>query len=158
MIIHASQDFVRRYKIRTSVVGADSRQSRRIDSWSSHVFKMGSTPLVLFMHDASLWSLIIPATGITRSERLLPVFLTRVQEVWSLHGSTFDAQNQSILFLTRTDRSLIGSMNDAIQHIKLLSRSYDLTLKQIEEYLQSTPFSAIGYDSPERRLKAVLGC
>lgn len=59
MIIHCSKDFVKRYKIRTSVVEAKGQQSRRIDSWSSHIFKMGSTPFVLFMHDASLWSLII---------------------------------------------------------------------------------------------------
>jgi hypothetical protein len=80
-----------------------------------------------------------------------------VQEVWQRHGSAFDSQNQSILFLTRKDRSLIGSMNDAIQHIKLLGQSQEITLKQIEDYLQSTPFSAISYDSPEQKLKAVLG-
>lgn len=157
MIIHCSKDFVKRYKIRTSVPNVKNQPSRRIDSWSGHIFKMGSTPFVLFMHDASLWSLIIPAKGITNAEKLLPLFLSRVQEVWQRHGSAFDPQNQSILFLTRKDRSLIGSMNDAIQHIKLLGQSQEITLKQIEDYLQSTPFSAISYDSPERRLKAVLG-
>ena len=157
MIIHCSKDFVKRYKVRTSIVDAKIQHSRRIDSWSGHIFKMGSTPFVLFMHDASLWSLIIPAKGITKPEKLLPLFLSRVQEVWQRHGSAFDPQNQSILFLTRKDRSLIGSMNDAIQHIKLLGQYQELTLKQIEDYLQSTPFSAIDYDSPERRLKDILG-
>ena len=157
MIIHGSKDFVQRYKIRTSAPDAKNQNSRHIDSWSGHIFKMGSTPYVLFMHDASLWSLIIPAKGITTPEKLLPLFLSRVQGLWHQHGSAFDPQNQSILFLTRKDRSLIGSMNEAIQHTKLLAQSHDLTLKQIENYLQSTPFSAIDYDSPERRLKAILG-
>lgn len=59
MIIHCSKDFVQRYKVRTSVPNAKNQQSRRIDSWSCHIIKMGSTPFVLFMRDAALWSLII---------------------------------------------------------------------------------------------------
>jgi hypothetical protein len=29
--------------------------------------------------------------------------------------------------------------------------------KELETYLQSTPFRAIEYDSPDRRLKTILG-
>lgn len=161
MIIHASKDFVQRYKIRTSAVATHNQHSRRIDSWSGHVFKMGTTPFVCFMHDASLWPLIIPAKGITKMEKLLPLFLSRVKEVWQSHGSAFDPQNQAILFHTRKDRSLIGSMNEALQHIKLMAdieraEGNPIEWTKMEAYIQRTPFSAIEYDSPERRLKAIL--
>jgi hypothetical protein len=114
------------------------------------------------MHDASLWSLIIRAKGVTKLEKLLPLFLSRVQEVWQMHGSALDPQNQSILFLPRRDRSLIGSMNDAVRHIKMLAdiahfEGRLVDWKELETYLQSTPFRAIEYDSPDRRLKTILG-
>ncbi|WP_461785238.1 DUF6933 domain-containing protein [Prosthecobacter sp.] len=162
MIIHCSKDFTKRYKCRMSLAASTVSPPSRIDSWSAHIFKRGPAPVVIFMHDASLWALIIPATGITRLEQLLPLFLSRVQEVWRRHGASFDPRNQSILFLPRKARSLIGSMNDAIQNIKLMAdigRAVDHPVHwvKLEDSIQNTPFSAIDYDSPERRLKAILG-
>lgn len=132
-----------------------------MDSWSAHVFKLGRSPIVLCMHDASLWHLIIPVKGITTLEKWMPIFLSRVKEVWSHHGATFDDLNQSVVFLPRVDRSLIGSMNDAIYQVRVFTQmGFDLedpsNLVEVENKLQSTPYSALGPGFPDLKLKDLL--
>lgn len=132
-----------------------------MDSWSAHVFKLGRTPVVLFMHDASLWHVIIPAKGITKLENLLRIFLARVREVWGHHGAGFDNENQSVIFLPRGNRSLIGSMNEAIFQIRaFVETGFDLddsqNLTEVEDLLQRTPYSALGYGFPDRKLQELL--
>ena len=136
-------------------------QRKTLDSWSGHVFKLGRSPMVLFMHDASLWHILIPAKGITTLEKLLPLFLARVRQVWSDHGVEFDDKNLSLGFLPRSDRSLIGSMNDAIHQIRCYAemglKIDDPTgLAEIEDRLHKTPYSSLGYGFPDRKLNELL--
>lgn len=161
MIIHASKDFTKRYKCRLSTVGSDKPQPGKMNSWSAHFFRVGPTPLVLFMHDASLWPILIEAKGITKLEDLLPLFLERVMELFRAHGHAFDNQNQSVVFLGRSNRSLIGSMNDVIQLMKLRAEEIRSDGGKVdwlgfEAWIADTPFSAIGYQSPLGRLREIL--
>ncbi len=161
MIISVSKDFESRFKCRMSRVSGPVNQREIIDAWSAHVFRLGRTPHVLFMHDASLWHLIINAKGITGLDKLLPLFFTRIREVWHLHGAAFDDLNQSVLFMPRANRTLIGSMNEAIQHIKALAemasdQEHCLSTKEIEDYMQQTPYSALEHVFPDRSLKRLL--
>ena len=161
MIIHASRDFAARYKCRMSQVGDDAAQTGRIDAWSAHFFKFRSQPLVLLMHDASLSPILIEAKGITKLDVLFPLFLARVQDLWRAHDRAFDCQNQSMVFLPRSNRSLIGSMNDAIHHTKfhaeearIQGRTIDWV--EIEHFVHVLPFGCLSYSAPYERLRDLL--
>lgn len=160
MIISVSKDFERRFKCRMSRVSVPVNQREIIDSWSAHVFRLGRTPHVLFMHDASLWHLIISAKRITSLDKLLPLFFTRIREVWNLHSVAFDDLNQSVLFMPRANRTLIGSMNESIRQIKSLTETASdqdsLSIQEIEDYMQQTPYSALEHIFPDRSLKKLL--
>jgi hypothetical protein len=162
MIIFVSNDFAKRYQCPITQVAAPVQQARRADSWSVHVFKDRSTSYVLFMHDATLWPVIFPVKAAPKLARLLPLFLERVQKVWREHGAEFDSQNQSILFLKRTDRVLIGSMTEAVKHVQWIAEldRYENKPADWDAYevtLQELIYGAFKYESPQRMLKALLG-
>lgn len=60
-----------------------------LDAWSAHLVRVGDKPIVMVMIDASLWSVAVPTTGLATLEKLLPVLLGRISEVWSAHGVGF---------------------------------------------------------------------
>ena len=160
-IIHASQAFTKRYRPELSLPGEKVPQLGRLDAWSAHLVRIGRKPVVLFMNDASLWSIIIPATGLTTLEKLLPVLLQRISEVWSAHGAAFDVANQGIVFLSRSNRSLIGSMNDAVSQIRFVDETCrmenrEMDWVEMETYLNRMPYGAMKYDRPCDRLAALL--
>ena len=159
--IHASREFAKRYRCQLSLSGEKVVQAGRLDSWSAHFVRIGRNPLVVMMNDASLWAILIPATGLTTLEKLLPVFLERVSGVWGAHGVAFDSMNQSLAFFPRSNRSLIGSMNEAIFHIRCEEemardggRPMDWT--KMEHRLNRMPYGSMNYQFPTERLAALL--
>ena len=122
LIIHASRDFAKRYKCEMSLPGEKVAQTGRPDSWSAHFIRIGRKPLALMMHDATLWTIIIPATGVTTLPKFLGIFLDRVAGIWASYGATFDPANQQVLFFPRSNRSAIGSMNDAVSMMHFAER------------------------------------
>jgi len=91
----------------------------------------------------------------------LPLMLARVAGLFGKHGLPFDASNQTVMILPRSNKSLIGAMNEA----KLIIRdrcSYDMghvgeiNWQDLEKELNETPYSRIGMDTPDIRLKKLL--
>lgn len=161
LLLHVSRDFAKRYRCQLSLAGEKVVQKGRLDSWSGHFVRVGRVPLVVLMNDATLWSILIPATGLTTQEQLLPVFLERVAEVWRAHGAEFDPLNQQLAFFSRSNRSLIGSMNEAIFHIRCQEemaregkRPVDWT--EMETRLNRMPYGAMKSAFPREMLAAAL--
>ena len=69
IIIHTSRDFAKRYRCELSLPGEKVPQPGRLDAWSVHFVRVGRKPAALFMNDACLWSIIIPATGARSAQR-----------------------------------------------------------------------------------------
>ena len=161
MIIHASKDFSKRFKCEVSGEGHTVLQAGRLDAWSGHVVRIGRTSFVLLMNDASLYSIIIPAKGLTSFPALLKILFSQVSDLWAKHGASFDADNQTVIVLPRTNRSLIGSMNDAM---KALRFSYEIAetagtpfdLSRVVTNLNRNPYKALDYDDPSRLLPKLL--
>ncbi|MFT5470319.1 MAG: hypothetical protein ACI8UO_005447 [Verrucomicrobiales bacterium] len=106
-------------------------------------------------------SIIIPATGVTTLPKFLLMFMERIAAIWVAHGVAFDASNQSVVFFFRSNRSLIGSMNDAISQVRLVEETAreenrPMDWKEMEVYLNQTPYGSIKYDRPRERLKGLL--
>lgn len=162
IIIHASHAFAKRYRCPLSLPGEKVAQPGRLDAWSAHFVRIGRKPVVMMMNDASFWSIILPATGLTTLEKLLPVFFDRVAEVWSANGVDFDAANQSVLFFLRSNRSLIGSMNDAIRMIRFADEhardaGEEMDWPNMENDLNGMPYGALPDTFPDVALAKLLG-
>ncbi len=114
------------------------------------------------MNDASLYTILMPARGLTSIDSFLKAFLPKVAEVWHRFDSEFDAQNQQVIVLKRTNRSLIGSMSDAIQSAKFyhefnLNKTYSFGPTDLEERLNMAPYKALQYSAPFELLQKLLG-
>lgn len=161
MILRVSAAFAKQFKCSVSQVGANVPQQRRPDAWSCHFVRVRRRPLVVVMNDATLYTLILPATGVKGFPDAWLKLLERVGEVWTRHGVAFDRANQTVILLSRTDRSLIGSMNDAIKLIHIYDdaareEKTELDLMEMETLSNRTPYKALGYERPERLMAKVL--
>lgn len=161
MILHLSKQLNDRLKCSVSFQGMPVIQAGRLDAWSGHCFRIGRVEHVMMMNDASLYTILMPARGLTSIDSFLKAFLPRVAEVWHRFEAEFDDQNQQVIVLKRTNRSLIGSMNDAIQATKF---HFDYTRNEthsfgpatIEERLNMVPYKALQYSTPCELLSKLL--
>ena len=155
MILHASAAFVKRFKCSVSAAGPWSVQGRRIDEWSCHYVRLGTMPVVVAMHDATLYVLVVPVTGVKTFGDFWRLFLLRVAETWVEYGAEFDPVNQTVIVLPRTDRTRIGSMNDAIQSFRW-HRAHGDKQDGLEARANRMPYKAIDYAYPVDLLERML--
>lgn len=161
MILRVSVAFAKRFKCDLSHVGAKVPQERRLDAWSCHYVRIGRKLLVVVMNDASLYTFIFPATGVKGFADFWRRLLGRITELWWSHGAEFDPNNQMVILLRRTDRSLIGSMNDAVKLIRFYDElakldGKELDLMEMEKRSNDTPYSSLGFNNPEKLMKTML--
>lgn len=115
----------------------------------------------ILMNDASLSTLIFQINGIKSFDQLLPVVLDKISALFAPHGKSFDVENQSLLFLKRSDRSLIGTLNEAKYQaewriVDSLEKSNTFDLHSVQDYLNEIPYTRVNYDSPNQLLKKLL--
>lgn len=161
IIIHASQDFTKRLQCDVSMEGQRIEQPGRLLSWSAHVFRIGPTPFLLFMNDASLSAILAPAKEIRRYGDVVQFLLERIRKLWVQHGREFDPTAHPVMVLPRTNRSLMGSMNEAIHAIRFhheWSRKGGppFNCLTMENQLNTTPYKAINYAFPREFLGQLL--
>lgn len=155
MILHASAAFVKRFKCSVSDAGPWRGSAPGMDRWSCHFVRLGTLPVVVAMHDATLYALVLRVAGMKTFEDFCQGFLLRVAEVWQQHGAAFDPANQTVVVLPRADRSRIGSMNDAIMGFRWQLSRGDSPDK-LEALSNRTPYKAIGYQFPGELLGQML--
>ena len=155
MVLRASSAFTKRFKCDLSATGPWNGQERRIDQWSCHFVRLGTAPVVVAMHDATLYVLVIPVTGVKTFGDFWRRFLDRVAETWRQFDAEFDPANQTVIVLPRTDRSRIGSMSDAIQSFRW-HRAHGDALDGLEARANHTPYRAIDYNFPDELLERML--
>lgn len=158
VLLHVSAAFEK--KFRCPVSFADERPAQRggMDAWSCHFVRIGRRQLVMAMHDASLFSLILPTAGMKGFDGYLMRLVERIAEEWARHGLTFDPNNQTVMVVRRSDKSRIGSMNDAISmmrfyHERAREEGEAIDLDDMERRANMTPYKALGFDDPVRHLK-----
>jgi hypothetical protein len=161
MILHLSKKLADRLKCQFSMEGMSVVQAGRLDAWSGHCFRVDRIEYVIMMNDACLFSILMPAKGLTSVESFLDAFLPRVAKAWQEHGGNFDCLNQEVIILKRSNKSLIGSMTEAVKMIKFYAEFDRLenphkTPMDLEKRLNMTPYSAIGYEVTHRRLARLL--
>ncbi len=158
MILRVSVAFAKQFKCDLSHEGEKFPQQRRMDSWSCHFVRVRRKPLVVVMNDATLYTLILPVSGVRSFPDLWKRLLARMDDLWGRHGVAFDANHQSVIVMARTNRSLIGSMNDAIMLIRIYESNArdagtELDLAAMEVRSNQTPYKALGYEWPEKLME-----
>jgi hypothetical protein len=127
-------------------------QPWRTDSWSADLFRLrGCGSHALVMHDASLWPIILPLEGCRCYEDFLPLLLVHVEASYLAVGGYFDRTNLAVVATRRSNRSIIGSMNEArslLAHYvaAMMQRSVEVDWNAASCELAQTPFFAVkGY-------------
>jgi hypothetical protein len=161
MILRVSAAFAKQFKCSIRQVGGNVPQERCLDSWSCHLIRIRRKPVVVAMNDATLYTLILPVIGVKGFPEMWLKLLYRIGEVLTRHGVDFDPDHQAVILLSRTNRSLIGSMNDAIQLIHFYDHNAkdenrELDLEKMEVRSNQTPYKALNYVWPEQLMAKAL--
>ena len=148
---------MKRFKCEVSLRDKPVTQPGDLNAWSVHVTKLGRSPVILAMNDASLYTLLFAATGVTSYRAFLGLMLPAIEKTWAGIGETCEATRQPVIVVRRTNRSLMGSMNEAM---RILRWYHDLSqldgsrldLVYVEHQINETPFKGINYENPMARL------
>ena len=82
-------------------------------------------------------------------------------EIWASHGATYDPANQDLIFFSRSNRPLIGSMNNAVSMMHFAERLAAEEKKtpdwvELEDHLNRTTYKAIGCARPRDLMAELL--
>ncbi len=160
LFFHVSNAFTKRFKPDVSVMPQSVKQDGRPNAWSLHVISLGRSPFVMAMNDAALWPILIPVTGINTMGKFLPVLTFEIERAWARFGRQLDAGNLSVIQFPRSNRSLIGSMNDAIRML-----GYELDAAKESNrlpdwdgavaHLEQMPYSALPESFPYKAMTRI---
>ncbi|MEX1111642.1 MAG: hypothetical protein WEB31_07560 [Chthoniobacterales bacterium] len=149
MILHLSQAVAKRLKCNLSFNKDRVAQTGREDSWSADIFriKRGGTH-ALVMHDASLWPFVIDLSDCRTYETFLKALLINIEMSYALIGRDFDGANVTVIATKRSNRSIIGSMNNAIFLLTArignsLAAGGRIDWAEIQADLSRTPFMSL---------------
>jgi hypothetical protein len=162
MILHLSQALAKRLKCRLSLTDAKINQTGRVDSWSADIFRiprLGTHALI--MHDASLWPIILPLPGSKSYEDFLQALLFHIEASYFSVGGYFDRSNLTVIATKRSNRSIIGSMNEArflLGHYvgARMNDSGEVDWAAARDQLAQTPFTAVEGHFPDKRFAQLV--
>lgn len=162
MILHVSKAFAERLKCAVSLPNQRPLQKAVLDSWSVDIlkFRKGGAVAVV-MNDASLTTVTVPLKGIRTFGEFVATFLKRAAARFADQGGQLDSENQTVIVLSRSDRRLIGTMNEAKFIIGRsisddLENGDDIDWDRTERYMNEVIYSRIDYDQPQERLRKLL--
>jgi hypothetical protein len=114
MILHLSSALAKKLRVNLSFKDMPVLQAGREDSWSADILKVkGKERMVLLMHDASQWPILIPIEGCRTYEEFIGLLMIMLGGNYRACNRPFDHENQLIILTRRTNCTLIGYMNDA---------------------------------------------
>jgi len=163
MILHLSRKLADRLHCKLTLQDKKIVQSGRMDSWSADLLslpRIGSFALV--MHDASLWPILVPMQPRMSYETFLSALLFHIAASYAAFGASFDYANQTVLVTKRSNRRVIGSMNEALLMIKYEAEAMHREQGAVDwpalvANIAHTPFSAVEGHFPDRQFAKLLG-
>jgi hypothetical protein len=135
------------------------KQDRTIDSWSGDLLRIQPFGVVaVMMNDLTLKTIVLPLKGVKCFDQFLPVFLQRVAVVMNRRREIVNTQNLTVMVMGRSNRRLIGSMNEAKLMIREEAEAQRLSNEKpdyfaLELAINDCPFSILKYRTPDEALK-----
>jgi len=148
MILHLSAALAKRLGVKLSFADKPVQQPGRTDAWSADILKVdGKERMVLVMHDASQWPILIPIEGCRTYEEFVGLLMILLAGNYQAFDKPFDHENQEIILTRRTNRTLIGYMNDAKRcaewkALMHLQNRQSINWSEITDSLITTPYNS----------------
>lgn len=163
MILHLSQALAKRLKCELSFKESKVAQPGREDSWSADIFRIpraGTHALV--MHDASLWPIIMDLRHCKTYDAFLEHLLLHIEASYMMVNGDFDGANITVVATKRSNRSIIGSMNNAIYLIESYveeakTDNNEIDWLEVQSHLANTPFMSLAEHLPAQAFIKLVG-
>lgn len=159
MIIRLSQKLGQ--KIKVSPRESLPQHENPYADWSAHLFTAGRTQYVIVTNTVSLYSRVMYGRGMTSDSQFLDRVLGGLGEFMVDDGLEFLYRRfvapsaQSIRFSKALNRSVTGSMNDLVQHVKFVLAEEEMSPYDISFELNKVPLSMLKYSNPGEALRAL---
>lgn len=126
--------------------------TNKLGSWCANSFSSDRLPLILLTNEKSLLTVVIPVDDIhTFHDRFLVSLEILFHQIGvPSHQARAEIEDMMAMqFTGRTNRSVLGSMNDFVFQAKsALQREPDLSLQQLSFDLSEIPCAPLRYDFP----------
>jgi tetratricopeptide (TPR) repeat protein len=159
MIIRLTQKLAKKIKV-DSTVAAPPAENPFAD-WTANLFTVGRTQYIILTHSASLYSAVFYGRGINESGIFIDHALTALREQMEDegHGDIFQKHIAplagNIQFSKTGDRSLLGSMNELVQHSQFILA--DESPAGASAKLNKIPMGALQYKYPRDAVAKLAG-
>jgi hypothetical protein len=163
MILHLSRALAKRLKCDLSFKESKVAQTGREDSWSADIFRIPRAGThALIMHDASLWPLIMDLRVYKTYESFLQHLLLHIEASYMMANGDFDGANITVVATKRSNRSIIGSMNNAIYLIEsyveqAMTVDNEIDWLDVQSHLANTPFMSLPDHFPAKAFINTVG-
>jgi hypothetical protein len=155
MILRISKKLADKLKIKS--LPENENDVPPLDEWYGHLFTAVKTQYIIFTNAFSLYSVIFPGKGLTNTKSLLEAAKFFLDESQKKDGTEkFIIKNIEYIDICKTNnRSILGSINDMIALSKLYLTEDRLTIIEILDILNQTPYSYLENNSPIKMIKSV---
>jgi len=162
IILHLSKKLAEQLRCDLSFENFHVAQPGRMDSWSADLFQLqGLGSLALVMHDASLWPILITLAGRKSYADFLQELLLHIEASYLSIGGNFDRSNLTVVATRRSNRRIIGSMNEAKYLLEHRAASMVENFGVVDwvaarQELSQTPFGAVEGHFPDKRFAQLV--
>lgn len=137
--------------------------TNRVADWCVHEFKVSRHRYLIFCNTASLYPVVMMASGVTDGEKLVARLMGGLQTC--LRGGKLEIQFQRrivvegpfVQWAPIPGKSVLGSINDLVYQAKYALAERDYSPFELSRWLAKNPLSALGMNSPDRVFPKLRG-
>lgn len=165
MIFRLSQQLTT--KIKAGALPRLPLDDNPLADWSAHWFVADRRPYILLSNTKALISMVMQAKGVTNERQFIDRSLSSIKELMQaenkeeVYARSILPVAGSIRFAKALNRSVTGSMNDLVKHVKYWLAQGNVSFADMGMRLSEIPMSALKsrgepYGFPRDRFKAIL--
>lgn len=135
--------------------------ANRVADWCAHEFRVSRHRYLIFCNTASLYPVVMMATGVTDGTKLVMRLMGGLQTC--LRGGELETQFQRrilvegplIQWAPIPDKAVLGSINEFVLAAKYRLGDGDCGPEELSRWLAQTPMKVLGGNSPDRVFPAL---
>lgn len=131
-------------RLKLSKLADPGPSTTALGDWYGNVFHVGRQPLLILTNEKLLLSVVLPARELDALQALFSIALMKLLLRLGIPGAAIDrelAQMTEIAYGPTRNRSVLGTMNDAVMIIKYVARDRpELGLQDFEDDIAKTPY------------------
>lgn len=160
MILRLSSKLGTRIKVAPKAVLP--QDTNALADWSGHLFTAARTQYVILTNTASLYSAIAYARGIKNDSQFIGRALDVIRESLADDGfgetylQLIAPATGTVRFSKALNRSVIGSMNDIINHSKFFLQERDESPPDVARRMNEMPLSMLKYNHPREVFSLIV--